>query len=297
MLSPKYRTLAKHAAWRVLKLIHGRDIVPLRVLRGPARGAILSLDVRSQGAYWIGNYDEYAFARLPFRRYLRAGAVAWDCGAFVGYYAAVFRKIVGATGRVIVFEASSKNYPPLAALPALNRWSNVEIRREAVGGDHCEIEFVSNLGGASGPFGLSKQYAKDEFLEVERVPCRGVDELVFERGVPPPDFIKFDLESAEEFALHNGPCTFAERRPAILLELHGEAARDAAGRFLETYRYAATTVDRLEVFAAVDEGRWLRSLRTHAVRDLGELRALGFLPHMLLTLPQEHPDWVATAAP
>ena len=268
--------------------------MPLRVLRGPARGAILNLDVRSQGSYWIGNYDEYAFARLPFRRYLRAGAVAWDCGAFVGYYAAVFRKIVGESGRVIVFEASSKNYAPLAALPALNRWNNVEIRREAVGGDHCEIEFVSNLGGASGPFGLSKQYAKDGPLEVERVPCRGVDELVFELGVPLPDFIKFDLESAEEFALHNGPRTFAERRPALLLELHGEAARDAAGRFLETYRYGATSVGQLADLTDSSAIQWLHSLRVHAVRNLAELRALGFLPHMLLTLPQEHPDWTAT---
>jgi FkbM family methyltransferase len=288
------KTFAKHAAWRVLKWLHGRDVVPLRVLRGPARGATLNLDVRSQASYWIGNYDEYAFARLPFRRYLRAGAIAWDGGAFVGYYAAVFRKIVGEHGRVIVFEASSKNYAPLAALPGLNRWPNVEIRHEAIGADHCEIEFVANLGGASGPFGLSKQYAPDDRLVVERVPCRGVDELVFERGVPTPDFIKFDLESAEEFALHNGPRVFSEGRPVLLLELHGEAARDAAGRFLETYRYGATCVDHLAVFRAGAEARWLESLRARGLRSAAELRALPYLPHMLLTLPLEHADWATS---
>jgi len=286
-----WKNLAKQAAWHVLRWVYGKEVVPLRVLAGPAKGAVLNLDVRSEGAYWLGNYDTYAFARLPFRRYLQSGSIAWDCGAFVGYYAAVFRKIVGASGRVVVFEASSQNHTHLAALPALNGWSNVEVRHEAVGLAHSSIEFAANRGAASGPYRRGGHFDDGKALVIEKIPSLGTDELVFELGVPQPAFIKFDLEGAEEFALHNGSRVFGEGRPVLLLELHGEAACDSAGRFLEKYRYAATCVDRLDVFAAVDEDRWLRSLRAHAMRNLDELRALPYIPHMLLTLPQEHPDW------
>ena len=58
---------------------------------------------------------------------------------------------------------------------------------------------------------------------IEKVRCCGVDELIAEMGVPEPDFIKFDLEMAEEFALHNGDRLFPKKRPVILLELHGKA--------------------------------------------------------------------------
>lgn len=95
--------------------------------------------------------------------------------------------------------------------------------------------FVENLGGSSGPYGLSNSYDASDRLEISRVPCAGVDELVYERGIPAPDFIKFDLESAEEFALHNGARVFTNRRPVVLLELHGQAAKNAAGDFFERY--------------------------------------------------------------
>ena len=288
-----WKKLTKHSVWRILSWVHGKDVVPLRVLAGPAKGAVLSLDVRSEGAYWLGRYDAYAFARLPFRRYLQSGSVAWDCGAFVGYYAAVFRKLVGANGRVVVFEASAENHAHLASLPALNGWSNVVIRHEAVGRAHAMIEFAANRGAASGPYRSGGHFDDGKALVIGQVASRGIDELVFELGVPQPAFIKFDLEGTETFALHNGSRVFGEGRPVLLLELHGEAARDAAGRFLETYRYGATCVDQLADLAESSALQWLQSLRAHAVRNLDELRAFPDIPHMLLTLPQEHPDWTA----
>lgn len=283
------KDLVKHGLWRALRWMHGADMAPLRVLAGPARGAILTLDVRSQTSYWIGTYDRYAFERLPFDRYLHAGDVAWDCGAFVGYYTAVFRRLVGDAGRVIVFEASSRNHGPLSRLPAANGWTNVEVRHAAVGPDHTELKFVANLGGESGPYELGRTFTAPLPLEIETVRCFGIDELVHAEGVARPAFLKLDLESAEEFALHNGPRTFEEGRPVILLELHGGRAHAAAARFLDRHRYAATPVHFL---AGLREGpaAWLRSLREQAARSGRALLDLPHIPHMLLTLPLEHPD-------
>jgi FkbM family methyltransferase len=270
--------------------------MPLKVRNGPAKGTLLRLDLRQHGQYWIGDYDAYAFDHIPWSRYLKAGDIAWDCGAYVGYYTAVFRKHVGDSGHVAVFEASAINHAELVKLPPNNGWRNVTVHHAAVGADHTEIEFVANLGGASGPFGLSKQYAASSTLQIERVRCHGIDELVFEKQVPAPHLMKLDLESAEVFALHNGPRVFNETRPVILLELHGQEAAEAAGRFLEIYRYAGTPVENLLNFQEASEAAWLESLQTSAVRTADELRALPYIPHMLLVLPAEHRDWNRTGA-
>ena len=72
--------------------------------------------------------------------------------------------------------------------------------------------------------------------------AEGVDELIALKNIKEPDFIKFDLESAEEFALHIGDKLFKEKRPLLLLELHGENAFLAVGLFLEKYNYKAAYV-------------------------------------------------------
>lgn len=133
---------------------------------------------------------------------------------------------------------------------------------------------MDNLGGSSGPYGLSKTYEEGARLEISRVTCAGVDELVYERGIPAPDFVKFDLESAEEFALHNGDRVFRERRPIVLLELHGPSAKRAAGRFLEKYRYEAVRVGDFHT-------------RRQVLRTAGELDALEGDWHMTVCMPRE----------
>ncbi len=223
----------------------GREVAELRVLRGPAKGVWMEIDLRKEGSYWLGTYDQWLLSRIHLERLVKPGHVVWDCGAYIGYYTAILRRLVGDNGQVITFEASSKNYQRVARLPELNGWKNVIVLQRAIGPDHSVIEFVSNLAGGSGPYGLTKTYSDKDVLEVEKVRCVGLDELVYEQQCPIPDFMKFDLETAEEFALHNGPRLFSEKRPLLQLELHGEKAPAATGQFLERYDYAAWDVLQL----------------------------------------------------
>lgn len=229
------KKLAKNITWQILRPFHNNHFWPMSVLNGPAKGVKLNLDVRVNGAYWIGNYDKWILDRLQLQRWLKPGGVAWDCGAYVGYYASIFRTIVGTTGKVEVFEASAKNHARLAELPKINSWQNIIIHNLAVGSDHAVIKFAGDLGGSSGPAGMSKDVPLN--TTVESVQCCGVDELIYERGISEPDFIKFDLETAEEFALHNGHVLFSTKRPVILLELHGLAVLPAVANFLKKYNY------------------------------------------------------------
>ncbi len=212
----------------------------MRVLSGPARGVRLTLDLRIEGSYWLGTYDRWILDRFRLADWLPQGGVGWDCGSYVGYYAAIMRNAVGPTGAVHVFEASSANYSRLANLPRVNAWENVRVWNMAVGPDHTSISFAGDLNGSSGPVGMTKRYLG--VPRVEKVVSGGLDELHLEYGVPLPDLIKFDLETAEEYALHNGRQLFSEKRPVLLLEWHGAQVIPAVGRFLQDYDYLAWDV-------------------------------------------------------
>lgn len=182
------------------------------------------LDIRRNGAYWLGSYNDW----LP------ESGIAWDCGAFVGYYAAIFRRIVGEKGQVLAIEASSKNYDALRHFPSINGWTNVEVFQGAVGKDHATIRFAGDFGGASGPLD-TKPLAEPAHVEVVR--SAGLDELCYELRNQEPDFLKLDLEGADIYALHNGDKLFSGKRPVVLLEVHGPEALRALGDFLPKYDY------------------------------------------------------------
>lgn len=269
------KTIGKNLLWGGLRPFKSGPAWPWRVRSGPAKGARLVLDLRYQGSYWLGTYDDWILDRLSLKTWLKPGDVAWDCGTYVGYYAAVFRKLVGSEGRILAFEASLRNYECVKMVPTLNSWTNVEVIHRAVGPDHSTIKFAGNLRGTSGPVGLTKEFG-DKDLEIEHVPCSGVDELVEELGYPLPDFIKFDLETAEEQALHNGKNVFSGKRPILLLEVHGEPVVQSVNDFLTTYSYLAWDIlefDRAEASPIDGRGTMVDVLKSNTLVCLPEERA------------------------
>lgn len=236
-----FKEISKNSFWGLQRTFRKNDSWPCQIISGPAKGSLLTLDLRTQGSYWLGNYDNWILNRLnPISHLLSTGDTAWDCGAFVGYYTAVFRNAVGPSGSIETFEASSKNFNNLNNLPHLNHWDNVSIHHLAVGPDHSIISFAGELGGSSGPVGLSKSYEGSP--SVEAVQCVGLDELLEEYRIPAPKLIKLDLESAEEQALHNGHSMFTLHRPNMILEWHGVKVLDSIARFLDIYQYSAWDV-------------------------------------------------------
>lgn len=252
-------------------LSNKKGYTDLKVLFGQAKGSILRLDLRKEGSYFLGNYDQWIFERINFSDYVKPGMVVWDGGAYVGYYTAVFRKCIGSNGLIYTFEASTKAYNLLKELPVLNNWDNVEVVNLAIGSENSIIKFSDNLGGSNGPVEMSKKF--NEKVDIIEVECRGVDELIALKNIKEPDFIKFDLETAEEFALHNGDKLFREKRPLLLLELHGENAFSAAGLFLEKYNYKAAYVGDFP-----KPENWYCNFQ--------DLKKIGFIPHMIFCFPK-----------
>jgi FkbM family methyltransferase len=249
------KTAIKAAAWRVVP--RKGPYLAVRTLFGPCRGLRLQIDLRYESSYWLGTYDRRIVARI--RDWVRPGDVAWDCGAFLGYYGAAMRLAAGSAGEVHLFEASSTNFERTALLPRSNGWGNVFAHPLAVGEEHARIRFAGSRGGGSGPVDMPGKNLDLTGMWIEEVESAGIDELVYERGFRPPDFMKFDLETAECFALANGARLWREQRPVLLVELHHSniggipPAFVAAETFLRTFDYTAIEVHRnVPVATSVD---------------------------------------------
>src|SRR5262245_22978938 len=82
---------------------------PLRYVLASGEPFVLHCGDRLSELIYTGRaYEplETAFCR----RFLRAGDVAYDVGANVGYYTALFSRTVGATGTVVAFEPGHATY-------------------------------------------------------------------------------------------------------------------------------------------------------------------------------------------
>jgi FkbM family methyltransferase len=266
-------TLVKEALWHTLRPFNSGTAWPMRVRSGYAEGVTLVIDLRRSATTWLGTYDRWILDNIRIADWLPVGGVAWDCGSYLGFYAAIFRRVVGDTGRVIAFEASLSNYEPLSRVPGLNGWSNVEILNRAVGPDHAVLNIAGELGGSSGPV---ETKVFNHPVVTRPVACSGVDELCFEHGVQQPDFIKFDIEGAETYALTNGHRLFTEKRPVVLLELHGDEALSALGVFIEKYSYRCWDV------------RFFNQLETDPFTKASQLEhAASRLSNTMVCLPTE----------
>ncbi len=285
------KEIIKKILWKLLYAITGKKSLLLPVITGFVRGTKLNLDLRHQGAYFLGSYDKWIFDRVPLHRFLRRGDGAWDCGAFAGYYAAVFRKLAGPAGEVLVFEASLTNYEALKVIPKANQWGNVHIFHEAVGPEKTHLDFVNDRGGASGPLGLEKvPLAASKGKETIRVRSRGIDEILETHAKRPPRLIKLDLETGEIYALKNGSTVFGSHRPVILLELHGLEACEAAEEWRRKYDYMTAVIEFLPPWKKISEAEYLQVFKKR-VLELGEnIQSIGYQPHMLLCIPKEQVD-------
>ena len=282
------KKIVKKITWGLISGVRGRTHSWFPVLAGPARGAWLHLDLRIQGSYFLGTYDRWIYERVPLGHFLGAGEAAWDCGAFVGYYAAIFRKLVGPGGEVLVFEASRANYEALRPMPGRNGWKNVHIFNEAVGPDNTRLKFANNRGGSSGPIGLGKTFdLKEGELETIEVKSLGIDEVLKTRATRPPQLIKLDLETGEIHALKNGPRVFGKIRPVVMLELHGEEAGKAANQWMKEFDYDAAVIEKLPHWAPLSPSAYLEVYRDCSKKVEDSVWGEGYLPHMLFCVPKE----------
>jgi FkbM family methyltransferase len=163
--------------------------------------------------------EEYEPEVKLLERFLKPGMTFIDGGANTGVFTFTAAHLVGSTGRVVAFEPGTACFAALTQSVKLNRANHVTVRQQAVSDrsgtarfyHHSGQENSFSLGGAKG-------------VDFEEVQTTTLDSAVGELKLDRVDFIKLDVEGAEELVFRGGLDVLAKHRPLLLFEVNPEAA-------------------------------------------------------------------------
>lgn len=153
-----------------------------------------------------GSRDVYCYEYTP-----RLNDVVFDVGAGVGNATLLFAGLVGSNGRVIALEAHPTTFDWLTRLCRLNLLANVTPIQVAVSnvegtltisdvGDLDRNTIVADVGGIT-------------------VPARPLDAVARDLGITRVDFLKMNIEGAEQLAIQGMPWLI-ERTEHVCIACH-----------------------------------------------------------------------------
>ena len=147
-------------------------------------------------------------------------------------------RLVGPTGNVVCFEPFPENASQIDYNVALNRFTHVRVRKEALGNHDGIGRFLTSEEPTWGKLDSAGSEPSRMSGELQ-VTVRRMDSVVTE--LVPPDVIKIDVEGGELNVLSGAERTLREYRPILLIELHGTNAGVAEA--LERLGYRAGVLD------------------------------------------------------
>jgi len=211
--------------------IPGRTLLHRRlwtVEQGPGAGLKLRFP---QNSDYISGTSELPVQREIARR-LQRGGVFYDVGANVGFFSLIAGRLVGDQGHVCAFEPQPRNAAAVAENARLNDMAHVKVFDVAVGSDTCRDELVMTEwdGGATLSKFPSGPAAPIDRIEVQVV---SLDEFIPSRRLPPPTFVKIDVEGAELEVIEGMRRTIARCRPVLLYEIDDGDRAELGRRWAE----------------------------------------------------------------
>ena len=152
-----------------------------------------------------------------------SGMTVYDIGSFQGLLALLF---ASRAKTVVCFEPNNNNNKRLMENLQLNRLTNVQVRKVGIGSKRELVRMVGTPlmpGGSSVDANAIKEIERSGSKAiVEEIQVVTLDEEMREAKLPPPNFIKIDIEGYELEALKGASGALAAHHPALFLEMHGE---------------------------------------------------------------------------
>lgn len=173
---------------------------------------------------------------------IREGDRIIDIGAHFGYFSLLGAVLTGSTGKVLAIEASPSTYPVLQE--NIDAYSQIESFQLALSDAKGYIHFYqfptlySEYNGLDIEAHRNAPWFKRFPPQVVEVKTTTLDRVVnyTEWG---PQFIKMDVEGAEELVILGGQDTIARFKPAIAMEyLAGKGADSSYKRAVEAMKKA-----------------------------------------------------------
>jgi FkbM family methyltransferase len=174
--------------------------------------------------YVSGTFEPNEFVFLG--QILKPGMTVLDVGANEGLYTLFSARRVGATGRVVAFEPSSRERRKLQHNVTRNQLGNVTVVPVAIGSSEgtAALQIASGVHSGHNTLG-ALVYEDAPAVGVEHVPVERLDSVVDRLGIARVDVIKIDVEGAEMHVLDGARKTLTTHRPLLLVEANDEALR------------------------------------------------------------------------
>ncbi len=152
-----------------------------------------------------------------FAQYLKTGAVFYDIGANVGFFSIVAAKLVGDSGKVIAFEPGKDNAQAIRHNAALNNFKQIEVIEKAISNTSGSGQLL--LAKYSGGHALATADAPPDLAGEITVDVVSIDDLIAQKLIVPPNFVKVDVEGAELDVLKGMKETIKTYQPTIIYEV------------------------------------------------------------------------------
>ena len=211
-----------------LRLIPPQTVLP--ILQGKLRGLKWIAGSSNHGC-WLGSY-EYD-KQKTFEKMVAGGGVVFDIGANAGFYTLLASVLVGPQGRVFAFEPVPLNLRYLNEHLRLNNIKNVSVIDAAV----AECAGVAHFDSGRNP--SMGHLAADGSLTVRTV---GLAEMVTAGKLPPPNYMKIDVEGAEANVLLGAKSVLTGIQPIIFLATHSKELYRTCHELLRSLGYSVEPI-------------------------------------------------------
>lgn len=152
-----------------------------------------------------------------FAQHLETGAVFYDIGANVGFFSIVAAKLVGDSGKVFAFEPGKDNAQAIRHNAALNNFNQIEVIEKAISNTSGSGQLL--LAKYSGGHALATADAPPDLAGEITVDIVSIDDLIGQKLIEPPNFVKVDVEGAELDVLKGMKETIKTYQPTIIYEV------------------------------------------------------------------------------
>lgn len=205
-------------------------------LDAPLEGMRFRVVDPSERQYVTAPYEPAVVAAI--RSVVKPGMTCVDAGAHIGYITLLMAQEVGRKGWVFAFEPSPVNCDRLRMNIALNAIENATVVQAFVASTNGTATI--GLGPSSFEHRLDSTSARSSSVESVALERYFDDKRV--------DFVKLDVEGADELAVKGMRGLLTRDKPTILIEDHG-APTIAARGILASLGYQFTEIDNAHALA------------------------------------------------
>jgi FkbM family methyltransferase len=164
-----------------------------------------------------------------FKKYVHAGDLVVDAGAYIGEHTMQLARLAGPTGTVIAFEPQLAIYEQLLVNLELNHMSNVRAEFAALGATNARVTMNAPNEANAGATKVGKGG--------NIVPLRTLDSYKLDKVA----FMKIDVEGFEYDLLQGAKDTIARDHPILSIEIWGKN-QPRVLPLLDSYGYRTVSI-------------------------------------------------------